>query len=114
MRRRIAFAALCAAAVLAAAGSPAHAAVDSTETAPPSSSAPQSRDGVGDVDSTETAPPSSSAPQSRDGVGAVVTIGDLYDGGTVALAPGDELRVRLASRGADSPWAFAFGDASIL
>jgi inhibitor of cysteine peptidase len=45
----------------------------------------------------------------------VVTVGDVYDGGTLTLAPGDELRVRLA-RGADvaSPWVFAFGDASVV
>jgi inhibitor of cysteine peptidase len=51
--------------------------------------------------------------------GAVVTVGDVYDGGTLTLAPGDELRVRLASRGTDgaasaSPWTFAFGDASVV
>ncbi len=64
-----------------------------------------------------TAPPTASAPQSRDGVGAVVTIGDVYDGGTLTLAPGDELRVRLASRateGATWAWALAFADESVV
>jgi inhibitor of cysteine peptidase len=86
-----------------------------TETAPPNASATQSRDGVGAVVPTVTAPPNSSASQSRDGVGAVVTVGDVYDGGTLTLAPGDELRVRLASRGGDgAAWSFAFGDASVV
>jgi len=86
-----------------------------TGTAPPNASASQSRDGVGAVVPTETAPPNSSASQSRDGVGAVVTVGDVYDGGTLTLAPGDELRVRLASRGGDgAAWSFAFGDASVV
>ena len=46
--------------------------------------------------------------------GAIVTVGDVYDGGTLTLAPGDELRVRLASRASDTAWALAFADASAL
>lgn len=51
------------------------------------------------------------------GFGAVqtVTIGDLYDGGTVNLAPGDTLEVRLsASPAAGCAWAVAFDDPAVL
>ncbi|HEY1434037.1 MAG TPA: protease inhibitor I42 family protein [Thermoanaerobaculia bacterium] len=42
-----------------------------------------------------------------------VTIGDLYDGGTVNLAPGDTLEVRLAAS-SGCVWGPAFGDANVL
>ena len=45
----------------------------------------------------------------------VATVGDSYDGGSLNLAPGDELRVRLASHSADgAAWSLAFGDAAVL
>ncbi|HEY4231396.1 MAG TPA: protease inhibitor I42 family protein [Thermoanaerobaculia bacterium] len=44
----------------------------------------------------------------------VVTVGDVYGGGSVLLAPGDELRVRLAARGEGTAWTVAFADASVL
>lgn len=47
------------------------------------------------------------------GASPVVTIGDFYDGGTVNLAPGDELRVRLPSR-PECAWSVAFADAAVL
>lgn len=43
-----------------------------------------------------------------------VTIGELYDGGTVNLAPGDTLEVRFGACPADCSWATAFVDESIL
>jgi inhibitor of cysteine peptidase len=46
---------------------------------------------------------------------AVATVGDAYDGGSLSLAPGDELRVRLASHSAEgAAWSVAFGDAAVL
>jgi inhibitor of cysteine peptidase len=42
-----------------------------------------------------------------------VTIGDLYDGGTINLAPGDTLEVRL-SGGSGCSWGPAFGDPAVL
>ncbi len=49
------------------------------------------------------------------GLGAVqtVTIGDLYDGGTVNLAPGDTLEVKLSTP-AGCSWSVAFDDAAVL
>jgi inhibitor of cysteine peptidase len=44
---------------------------------------------------------------------AVVTVGEVYDGGTLTVAPGDELRIRLTSK-ADASWSFAFGEASAV
>jgi inhibitor of cysteine peptidase len=45
----------------------------------------------------------------------VVVVGDSYDGGSLSLAPGDELRVRLASHtGEGAAWAPAFFDESVL
>jgi inhibitor of cysteine peptidase len=49
--------------------------------------------------------------------GAVLTIGDVYDGGTLPLAPGDELRVRLplpAQAGEGTAWTVAFGDGPVV
>ena len=43
-----------------------------------------------------------------------VTIGDMYDGGTVNLAPGDTLEVRFGACPSECAWATAFGDAAIL
>jgi inhibitor of cysteine peptidase len=43
-----------------------------------------------------------------------VTIGDLYDGGTVNLSPGDTLEVRLAPGSAGCVWRPAFGDALVM
>lgn len=43
-----------------------------------------------------------------------VTIGDLYDGGSVNLAPGDTLEVRLAANASGCTWATAFGDPNVL
>ena len=43
-----------------------------------------------------------------------VTIGDLYDGGTVNLAPGDTLEVRLSARPDRLRLGQAFDDAAIL
>ncbi len=43
-----------------------------------------------------------------------VTIGDLYDGGTVNLSPGDTLEVRLAPGPGGCTWRPAFGDAAVL
>lgn len=43
-----------------------------------------------------------------------VTIGDLYDGGTVNLAPGDTLEVRLTASASGCTWGHAFGDAAVL
>ena len=43
-----------------------------------------------------------------------VTIGDMYDGGTVNLAPGDTLEVRFGASPPDCAWGTAFGDAAIL
>lgn len=54
------------------------------------------------------------------GVGAAdaaiqtVTIGDLYDGGTVNLSPGDTLEVRLSPGPGGCTWRPAFGDAAVL
>jgi predicted secreted protein len=43
-----------------------------------------------------------------------VTIGDMYDGGTVNLAPGDTLEIRFGGCPSDCAWATAFSDAAIL
>jgi len=43
-----------------------------------------------------------------------VTIGDLYDGGTVNLAPGDTLEVRLSAGASGCAWGPAFGDEAVL
>jgi len=43
-----------------------------------------------------------------------VVIGDLYDGGTVNLAPGDALEVRLAAGPAGCAWKPAFDDPAVL
>lgn len=43
-----------------------------------------------------------------------VTIGDLYAGGTVNLAPADTLEVRLSPGPSGCAWGVAFNDASIL
>jgi predicted secreted protein len=43
-----------------------------------------------------------------------VVIGDVYDGGTVNLAPGDTLEVRLAASPSGCAWAPAFGDPVVL
>lgn len=43
-----------------------------------------------------------------------VTIGDLYAGGTVNLAPSDTLEVRLSPDPTGCAWAVAFNDSSIL
>jgi inhibitor of cysteine peptidase len=43
-----------------------------------------------------------------------VTIGDLYDGGSVNLAPGDTLEVRLAAGASGCTWGPAFGDPNVL
>jgi inhibitor of cysteine peptidase len=43
-----------------------------------------------------------------------VVIGDLYDGGTVNLAPGDTLEIRLAAGASGCAWGQGFGDASVL
>jgi inhibitor of cysteine peptidase len=43
-----------------------------------------------------------------------VAIGDLYDGGTVNLAPGDTLEVRLAAGANGCAWSPAFGDPAVL
>jgi len=43
-----------------------------------------------------------------------VTIGDLYDGGTVSLAPGDTLEVRLSVIPGGCTWRPAFGDAAVM
>ncbi len=49
------------------------------------------------------------------GTGRVVTIGDLYDGGVVNLAPGDELLVRLSSDPASGEaWDVALNDAAVV
>jgi inhibitor of cysteine peptidase len=49
------------------------------------------------------------------GAAPVVVIGDSYDGGSLSLAPGDELRVRLASHAAEgAAWGAAFFDESVL
>lgn len=49
------------------------------------------------------------------GCGAVLVVGDSYDGGSLALAPGDELRVRLASRAAEgAAWSPAFFDEAVV
>ena len=54
-------------------------------------------------------------PAGARGAGQVLAIGDPYDGGVVNLAPGDELRVRLASNpAADSSWGVTFHDAAVL
>ncbi len=42
-----------------------------------------------------------------------MTVGDFYDGGTVNLAPGDTLEVKLAPV-PGCAWAPAFGDATVL
>jgi len=42
-----------------------------------------------------------------------VTIGDLYDGGAVNLAPGDTLEVKLTPA-AGCFWGVAFGDPAVL
>jgi inhibitor of cysteine peptidase len=49
-----------------------------------------------------------------DGVGAVVTLSDVYDGGSILLAPSDELRVRLAARSEGTAWVVAFADGGVL
>ena len=52
---------------------------------------------------------------SARGAAPIVTVGDPYDGGTLNLAPGDELRVRLASHAAEGAvWSVAFGDPAVL
>jgi predicted secreted protein len=43
-----------------------------------------------------------------------VTIGDLYDGGTVNLSAGDTLEVRLAPGPGGCTWRPAFGDVAVL
>jgi len=43
-----------------------------------------------------------------------VVIGDLYDGGTVNLAPGDTLEVRLTAAASGCAWGPAFGDATVV
>lgn len=43
-----------------------------------------------------------------------VTIGDLYDGGSVNLAPGDTLEVRLTASASGCTWGPAFGDPNVL
>ncbi len=43
-----------------------------------------------------------------------VTIGDLYDGGTVAVASGDTLEVRLSASPSGCAWSLAFGEPRIL
>jgi inhibitor of cysteine peptidase len=43
-----------------------------------------------------------------------VTIGDLYDGGTVNLAPGDTLEVKLSPGSGGCAWRPAFGDATLI
>jgi len=43
-----------------------------------------------------------------------VTIGDLYDGGTVNLSSGDTLEVRLAPAPGGCTWRPAFGDAAVM
>ena len=43
-----------------------------------------------------------------------VTIGELYDGGTVNLSSGDTLEVRLAPGPGGCTWRPAFGDAAVL
>jgi inhibitor of cysteine peptidase len=43
-----------------------------------------------------------------------VTIGEMYDGGTVNLAPGDTLEIHPGACPADCVWAQAFGDAAIV
>jgi len=43
-----------------------------------------------------------------------VTIGDLYDGGTVNLSSGDTLEVRLSAVGGGCAWRPAFGDAAVI
>jgi predicted secreted protein len=43
-----------------------------------------------------------------------VTIGELYDGGTVNLSSGDTLEVRLASGPGGCTWRPAFGDAAVM
>jgi len=48
------------------------------------------------------------------GAAPVVVIGDSYDGGSLSLAPGDELRVRLTAHAADGAWAAAFFDEAVL
>ena len=49
------------------------------------------------------------------GTGRVVTIGELYDGGSVNLAPGDELAVRLSSDPASGEaWDVALNDPAAL
>lgn len=49
------------------------------------------------------------------GAGRVLTIGELYDGGVVNLAPGDELVVRLSSDPASGEaWDVALNDAAVL
>ncbi|HEY1250239.1 MAG TPA: protease inhibitor I42 family protein [Thermoanaerobaculia bacterium] len=50
-------------------------------------------------------------------LGAVLTVGETYDGGTLPLAPGDELRVRLAAHGGEgttTSWAVAFGEGPVV
>lgn len=43
-----------------------------------------------------------------------VTIGDLYDGGTVNLSAGDTLELRLAPGPGGCAWRVAFGDAAVM
>jgi inhibitor of cysteine peptidase len=43
-----------------------------------------------------------------------VTVGEAYDGGTVHLAPGDALEVRLSAGSSGCSWEPAFGDPSVL
>ncbi len=43
-----------------------------------------------------------------------VSIGDLYDGGTVNLGPGDTLEVKLSAGAGGCTWRPAFGDAAVL
>ncbi len=43
-----------------------------------------------------------------------LVIGDLFDGGTVNLAPGDTLEVRLTAGASGCAWGPAFGDAAVV
>ena len=43
-----------------------------------------------------------------------VTIGEMYDGGTVNLAPGDTLEIHPGACPAECAWAQAFGDPAIV